>query len=116
MLDDEFSLISRLSRTALAFVDEAPVTQGASVILPGGMELIVPLEGVIDVDKECVRLKGELTSLEKQLTALESRLGNPSFAERAPSHVIDAERAKREEWSARREHLSRRVEGLCGAG
>ena len=116
MLDEEYLLVSRLSRTELAFVDEAPATQGASVILSGGTELTVPLEGVIDVAKECTRLKGELAGLEKQLNALEARLGNPSFAERAPSHVIDAERAKREEWSARREHLSRRVEGLCGAG
>ncbi|MEO7711314.1 MAG: valine--tRNA ligase [Gemmatimonadaceae bacterium] len=116
MLDEEYLLISRLSKTGIAFVDEAPATQGASVILSGGTELIVPLEGVIDVAKECARLKGELANLEKQLVALEARLGNPSFAERAPSHVIEAERVKREEWSARREHLSRRVEGLCGAG
>jgi valyl-tRNA synthetase len=114
MLDAEFSLINRLSKTALAFVEEAPVTQGASVILPGGTELMIPLEGVIDVKKECARLTSELANLEKQLGALEGRLGNPSFVERAPSHVIDAERAKLAEWTARREQLATRVEGLCG--
>jgi valyl-tRNA synthetase len=116
MLDDEFSLINRLAKTGLAFVEWAPTTQGASVILPGGTELIVPLEGVIDVEKECKRLQSELTNLEKQLGALEVRLRNPAFAERAPSHVIDAERAKLEEWSTRREQLAKRVEGLCGGG
>ena len=116
MLDDEFSLINRLCKTALAFVEGAPSTQGASVILPGGTELIVPLEGVIDVTKECARLKMELANLEKQLGALETRLGNPAFAERAPSHVIDAERAKRDDWTTRREQLRTRVEGLCGGG
>jgi valyl-tRNA synthetase len=116
MLDDEFSLINRLCKTRLAFVEELPVTQGANVILPGGTELVVPLEGVIDVAKECARLTTELRSLEKQLTALEARLGNPSFAERAPTHVVDAERAKLAEWTARREQLAKRVEGLCGGG
>jgi valyl-tRNA synthetase len=116
MLDAEFSLISRLSKTGLAFVEWAPTTHGASVILPGGTELIVPLEGVIDVAKECARLTTELANLEKQLGALETRLGNPAFAERAPSHVVDAERAKRDEWSARRDQLRQRVEGLCGGG
>jgi valyl-tRNA synthetase len=116
MLDDEFSLINRLSRTGLAFVEEAPSAAGASVILPGGTELIVPLEGVIDVGKECARLRAELGSLEKQLGALEGRLRNPGFIERAPTQVVDAERAKLEEWSARREQLARRIEGLCGGG
>ena len=74
MLDDEFTLLSRLSKTALAFVESAPKGQGASVILPGGTELIVPLEGLVDVKKECARLKGELANLVKQLTALEARL------------------------------------------
>ena len=116
MLNEEFSLINRLTKTALAFVEWAPATQGASVILPGGTEVIVPLEGVIDVEKECARLRTELANLEKQLGALEARLGNPSFAERAPSHVVDAERAKLGEWRARREQLAKRVEGLCGGG
>jgi valyl-tRNA synthetase len=116
MLDEEFSLINRLARTGLAFVEWAPSTQGASVILPGGTELIVPLEGVIDIQKECARLRSELTNLEKQLGALEGRLRNPAFAERAPSHVIDAERVKLEEWSTRRDQLAKRVEGLCGGG
>ena len=116
MLDDEFSLINRLSRTGLAFVEEAPTAPGASVILPGGTELIVPLEGLIDIGKECARLRTELANLEKQLGALEGRLRNPGFIERAPSQVVDAERAKLEEWTARREQLARRVEGLCGGG
>jgi valyl-tRNA synthetase len=114
ILDEEFSLINRLARTRLAFVETMPSTPGANVILPGGTELIVPLEGIIDVNKECARLRTELAGLEKQLGALQARLANPTFAERAPSHVVDAERVKLEEWTARRAQLANRVEGLCG--
>jgi valyl-tRNA synthetase len=116
MLDDEFTLLSRLSKTALAFVESAPTAPGASVILAGGTELIVPLEGLVDVKKECARLKGELANLVKQLTSLEARLANPGFVERAPSHVIDSERTKRDEWRSRRDQLTTRIEGLCGSG
>jgi valyl-tRNA synthetase len=115
MLDEEFSLISRLARTALAFVEWAPDVAGANVILPGGTQLVVPLEGLVDVKKECARLGSELANLEKQLTALEGRLSNAGFLERAPSHVVDAERAKRDEWTARRDQLKARIEALCGA-
>jgi valyl-tRNA synthetase len=116
MLQEEFSLIARLSRTALAFLEGPPDTRGANVILPDGTELVVPLEGLIDVKKECARLTGELTALEKQLVSLEARLENPGFIERAPSHVIDAERTKRADWSARRDQLRTRIEELCGGG
>jgi valyl-tRNA synthetase len=116
MLDEERALVSRLGRTSLAFATSAPKGAGASVILRGGTELVVPLEGLVDVKKECARLKGELASLVKQLTSLESRLENPGFVERAPAHVIDSERAKRDEWSARRDQLTTRIEGLCGSG
>jgi valyl-tRNA synthetase len=115
MLDEEFSLVGRLARTSLAFVEWAPAGPAANAILPGGTELIVPLEGLIDVEKECARLRTDLAGLEKQLAALEARLQNPGFVERAPSHVVDAERVKGEEWRARRDLLRARIEGLCGA-
>ena len=116
VLDEESSHIGRLARTALAFVESAPEGPGANVILSGGTELIIPLAGLIDVEKECGRLKTELANLEKQLTSLEARLENPGFVDRAPSHVVDAERVKRDEWRSRRDLLRARVEGLCGAG
>jgi valyl-tRNA synthetase len=116
LLDEEFSLVNRLARTALAFVEWIPDVAGANVILPGGTQLVVPLEGLVDVKKECQRLRIELGTLEKQLTSLEARLQNSAFVERAPAHVIDSERAKRDEWSARRGQLRTRIEALCGGG
>jgi valyl-tRNA synthetase len=115
MLDDESALIARLAKTTLAFVESAPSGPAANVILPGGTELIVPLEGLIDVAKECARLRSELAGLEKQLTALEARLANPGFLERAPANVVDSERVKADEWRARRDLMRSRIEGLCGA-
>ena len=98
----------------MKFVDAVPAGPAANVILPGGTELVVPLEGLIDVKKECARLQADLGNLEKQLGALEGRLGNPGFVERAPAHVVEAERAKGDEWRARRDLLRTRIEALCG--
>ena len=116
VLAEESSLIGRMCRTSLAFVPAAPGGAAASVILSGGTEVIVPLEGLVDVAKECAKLRTELASLEKQLTALEGRLGNPGFVDRAPPQVVDAERVKRGEWSGRRDQMRARIEALCGAG
>ena len=116
VLGDESPLIARLARTQLAVVDAAPAGAAANVVLSGGTELIVPLAGLIDVKKECDRLQVELTGLERQLTALEGRLGNPGFVDRAPANVVAAERAKRTEWQTKAGLLRARVEALCGAG
>jgi valyl-tRNA synthetase len=70
---------------------------------------------LIDVAKECARLRAELAALEKQLAALEARLENPGFLARAPAPVVDSERAKAQEWRSRRDLMRSRIEGLCGA-
>jgi valyl-tRNA synthetase len=94
--------------------DRAPTEAAAHAVLSGGAALAVPLAGLIDVEKECARLRHELAGLEKQLGALERRLGDEKFTSRAPPHVVEAERAKLEEWSARRVQLTEKVRALCG--
>ncbi|MDB4913511.1 MAG: Valyl-tRNA synthetase [Gemmatimonadetes bacterium] len=116
VLTEESVLINRLTKATIAFVDTAPAGDASNMVLSGGTELIVPLEGLIDVRKECARLESELKNLEKQLTALEGRLSNPGFVERAPAAIIDAERAKLGEWSTRRDLLRARFEALCATG
>ena len=60
----------------------------------GEMELLVPMEGVIDLGAEQARLEKEIGRLEAELARLETKLGNASFVERAPADVVDAERQK----------------------
>ena len=83
-------------------------------MLTGGTSLIVPLAGLVDVEKECSKMREELTSLEKQLLSLESRLANEKFVSKAPPDVVEGERKKLGEWSARREQLREKVQTLCG--
>jgi valyl-tRNA synthetase len=114
VLEDEAPLIGQLARCRCSVVQSAPSQPGANVVLPNGIEIIVPLAGLVDLDKECARVKNELEQLEKQLTGLEQRLQNEKFMSKAPPNVVEAERQKQREWSARREHLSRKVRALCG--
>jgi valyl-tRNA synthetase len=84
-------------------------------VLSGGNEIILPLEGVIDVTRECARLRQELANLEKQLAGLTQRLANEQFVARAKPEVVAAERQKESEWRARSEQLRAKVHALCGA-
>ena len=112
---EEATTFERLSRAELRVEQRAPGGAAAHAVLTGGTSLVVPLAGLVDVQKECTRLQSELTSLEKQLASLESRLGNEKFVSRAPADVVEGERRKLGEWSARRQQLREKVQALCGA-
>ncbi len=112
--ESESGLIGRLTRAEVSVASSPPEGAAAHVVLAGGAELVAPLAGIVDVEKECRKLRSELEQLEKQLAQLGARLASESFTARAPAHVVDAERSKEKEWLARREMLARKVESLCG--
>jgi valyl-tRNA synthetase len=82
--------------------------------LPDGSEAVVLLAGLVDLEKECARVSSELAQLEKQLASLQQRLANDSFVSRAKPEVVEAERTKLGEWTARREQLAGKKRTLCG--
>jgi len=107
-------LIGRLTRTSVS-VGDFPVEKGAANLLLGdGSEIIVPLGSVVDLSKECGKLRTELEQLEIQLQSLSKRLRNEGFTSRAPATVVESERKKEEDWVRRREQLADKVKALCG--
>ena len=114
---EEAEGLARLTRSfvRVAGSDGSASGRGAAAtsILSDGSTVVVPLAGLIDVAKECARLRGESTRLDTQLTALRDRLANAGFLSRAPEHVVQAERAKEQEWATRAGLLRTRLDGLC---
>jgi valyl-tRNA synthetase len=112
--EENAATIGRLARVRAA-VSTGSAPQGAAhVVLRGGSEVVVPLAGLVDVDKECQRLRGELEALAKQIVSREQRLANPKYVERAPEHVVKSDRATLEEMIAKRGQLTDKVRSLCG--
>jgi valyl-tRNA synthetase len=111
-------LIGRLGRAQLLLdpghTSAHDAAGSAHVLLSDGSEVIVPLGGLVDLSRECGRLRSELEQLETQLRSLSQRLRNEGFISRAPASVVEAERKKEEEWQRRREHLADKVKALCG--
>jgi valyl-tRNA synthetase len=111
---EESALAGKLARAEITVATTAPSETSAHAILSDGTQVVLSLAGVVDVERECSRLRTELGSLEKQLDALRGRLGNENFLSRAKPDVVEAERQKEREWSSRRELLSDKVRTLCG--
>ncbi|GAC1479844.1 MAG: valine--tRNA ligase [Gemmatimonadaceae bacterium] len=110
----ESAIASSLARCELKVVTAADHAGAAIALLPDGSEVVIALAGLIDVTKECAKLRSELGNLEKQTVALEQRLANPGFVQRAPRNVVDAEQAKLGEWKTRGAQLRSKVASLCG--
>lgn len=90
--------------------DEAP--PGSALIPSKGFEAYVPLSGVIDTVKEKARLEKEMAELSAQVEKMRARLSDPNFLEKAPPHVIQEQRARFAEMSAKLERLRGQVERL----
>ena len=54
-----------------------------------GLEVYVPLEGVIDIDKELDRLSKQMGKVRKELGEKEKKLSNPNFLEKAKREVVE---------------------------
>jgi valyl-tRNA synthetase len=101
-----------LSRSHMRADISSPAGAAATVLLRDGIDLAVPLAGMIDLDKERQRLESEAAQLLTQLTALDGRLANEKFVAKAPPQVVAAERAKAEEWRTRHAQLLDRIARL----
>lgn len=89
---------------------EAP--KGTPATLTPLGELFLPLEGLVDVDAERSRINKELEKISKEIAKSEAKLGNPGFVDRAPAQVVDQERARLDEWKAKRDRLSAMLAAL----
>lgn len=59
--------------------------------------VFMSLEGVVDVAAEVERIEKKLAENGKFLAAVEKKLANSNFVERAPEHVVERQRRRREE-------------------
>ncbi|RPH96101.1 valine--tRNA ligase [candidate division KSB1 bacterium] len=73
---------------------ESVKPKGSAAAIVHGLEVCVPLGGLIDPNVERARLVKEQDRLNKLLQGAEARLSNPQFIENADPAVVDSEREK----------------------
>lgn len=82
-----------------------------SAIIPG-VEIYLPLESLIDFEKEIERLTKEKETLEKELERVNSKLSNENFVNKAPQKVVDEEKAKKFKYEDMYQKVLERLEML----
>ncbi|PLT32379.1 valine--tRNA ligase [Bacillus sp. V5-8f] len=102
------------------FCNPEELTIGTDVEEPGqamtavvtGVELILPLQGLINIEEEISRLEKELEKLNKEVERVQKKLNNEGFVKKAPEKVIEEERAKEKDYSEKRDTVISRINEL----
>lgn len=97
--------------TILAASDANP--ENAMTAVVNGVEIYLPLKGLIDVEKETARLNKEISNLDKELSRISGKLGNPGFTAKAPADVIEKEKAKQTEFVEKQTAIKERLAYLA---
>jgi len=78
----------------------------------GELQVLLPIEGLVDLDALRGRLGKDLAKAEKEIAGLAGRLANPNFAGKAPPEVVAECQANLAEAEAQAALARKRLEGL----
>lgn len=79
-----------------------------------GAEIFLPLEGLIDFDKEIARLEKELDKWTNEVERVEKKLSNQGFIAKAPEAVVEEEKSKQKDYLDKQAKVKARLEELKG--
>ncbi|WP_044099094.1 hypothetical protein, partial [Xanthomonas citri] len=74
-----------------------PPPSAAAIV--GELTLLVPLEGLVDMDAERTRLDKEIRRVEGEIGKCNGKLGSATFVQNAPAAVVEQERARLNDWT-----------------
>src|SRR5699024_8398114 len=98
----------------LIIATKVDVPEKAMSAVITGAELFLPLEGLIDFDKEIARLEKELLKWQKEVERVQKQLANEGFVKKAPQVVVDEEKQKEQDYLEKHAKVNARLAELQG--
>ncbi len=92
-----FTLCKLCKLESISLLNSNNQAPPAAMQLCGQMEVLVPLDGLIDVESERGRLQKDMTRKQQEIDKLTKQLSNTHFVERAPAEVVAKERDRLED-------------------
>ncbi|HCH00149.1 MAG TPA: hypothetical protein DE036_10410 [Actinobacteria bacterium] len=102
----------------LAWVEELIISpditkpEHAAVDVAPGVEIFIPLAGLVDIEEEKKRLGKELAKTQTDAEKTRKKLSNPQFMEKAAPEVVEKEKAKLIEFDEKISKLTKQLESL----
>ncbi len=88
---------------SIDWLDAAQEAPAAAAAIVGELKLLVPLEGLVDLDAERARLDKEIARVAGEKDKSEAKLAK--FTDKVPAAVVDQERVRLAEWTAQLDGL-----------
>jgi valyl-tRNA synthetase len=111
--EQSFTLLAKLRALNFNAATGPPAAAAKAVV--AGVEIYLPLAGIIDFSEEARRLTKEIDKLRKDLEAAQRKLTNEDFLSKAPAAVVANEKEKVQTWTeklAKLKHHRERIEEL----
>ncbi|MGD8398304.1 MAG: valine--tRNA ligase [Anaerolineae bacterium] len=108
------SFLAKVDEEELTLTSGLDAKPEKAVALVGaeGVEVYLPLAGLVDLEQEIERLGKELAEAEAEIRRAEGMLANEDFVSKAPEHVVQRQRDRLAEQQARRARLEERLRAL----
>ncbi len=117
ILDNEeyFRTLASVSEIELAKSKDQIPSDAVSTVIQGA-ELFLPLDDLIDFEKEVERLEKEKSKLEGEIKRVVGKLSNEGFVSKAPAHLIEEEKQKQAKYEQMLNSVLERLESLKNRG
>ncbi len=88
--------LERLASAAEVHIGDRFDMDGAVQVIANGSKTLIPMDELVDKEKERARLEKEKAACEKDFAMISGKLNNQGFLAKAPQAVVDGEKAKLE--------------------
>lgn len=78
----------------ISWLTEKKINTNHAIGIVGNLELLIPMEGLIDIAAEVQRLKKEILKIKKEIERSKSKLDNTAFIKKAPPEIIAQEQQR----------------------
>jgi valyl-tRNA synthetase len=95
-----------------AAAEAAPAAKALAGV-SGDLQVLLPIEGLVDLEALRGRLEKDIAKAEKEIKGLAGRLANPNFADKAPPEVVAECKANLAEAEAQAQLARRRLDDLA---
>jgi valyl-tRNA synthetase len=112
LLMDNAELVKRLGRVAELKAGKFAKPKGAAVSVIGKSEVYIPLEGVIDFEKEKTRLAKDEARIKNDIANFKKRLSDKNFTSKAPEDVVASQRERLSELEVQAKKLRENLKEL----
>ena len=100
--------LARIENISMGIDLEKP--KQSATIISDGMELYIPLGGLVNLDEEKARMGKRTAHINKLLSSINAKLSNDNFLKRAPESVIAKERSNQEKLNQELEKITKNLE------